>query len=282
MPSLCPADAYARACDVAHRRERQKDHHGKGSALRALGIRSLSGMHWLVFFAAALLGWAALFAMAVPAEWRALEATYGAGLIEILCGGALAVADFPSALAMWALMSAAMMAPTALPAFATYDDLSRVAGTGFGRLVGGYLAVWGGFSVLAALAQVALFQAGLIGTLGQSLSVALSMALLIGAGLYQFSPLKAACLSRCRAPFAFFMQHWDEGPLRNGVRLGLDCLGCCWALMTLGFVGGTMNLMFMGLAMVLMTLEKLPDLGRFVTKPLGVALVAAGLAIPFL
>jgi predicted metal-binding membrane protein len=75
------------------------------------------------------------------------------------------------------------------------------------------------------------------------------------------------------------MQHWEEGPLRNGVRLGLVCLGCCWALMLLAFVGGTMNLAFMGLATVIMILEKLPELGRYVTKPLGAGLVGMALAL---
>ena len=73
------------------------------------------------------------------------------------------------------------------------------------------------------------------------------------------------------------MQHWDEGPLRNGLRLGLVCLGCCWALMLLGFVGGVMNVAFMGLATLIMVFEKLPDLGRYVTKPLGWLLIAAGI-----
>lgn len=246
----------------------------------ALRIRSLGRAHWLAFFGGLLACWALLFAMAIPGDLRALEATYGAAIIDILCGGALGAQSYPAALAMWALMCAAMMAPTMIPALATYDDLSRVAVTGFWRLVAGYLAIWIGFSVLAAAAQVGLFRAGLIGSLGQSLSVPLSMALLIGAGIYQFSALKEACLSRCRAPLTFFMQHWDEGPLRNGLRLGLDCLGCCWALMALGFVGGTMNLMFMGLALVLMTLEKLPEIGRHLTRPLGVALIGAGLALP--
>lgn len=249
--------------------------------MHALGIRSWRRTHWLVFFGGAIVAWVLLFLMAVPEDLRRLEATYGADLIAILCGGAYGAAAFWPAFLMWSIMSLAMMAPTALPAFATYDDLSRVAQTGFARLVGGYMLVWIGFSVLAALAQVGLFHAGLIGTLGQSLSLPLTMALLIGAGLYQFSALKDACLRRCRAPLTFFMQHWDEGPLRNGLRLGLDCLGCCWALMALGFVGGTMNLVFMGLAMVLMTLEKLPDIGQPLTKPLGVALIGAGLAIPF-
>lgn len=246
----------------------------------ALRIRSLRGTHWLAFFGGILLCWALLFSMALPADLRDLEATYGASIIEILCSGGLGASGFLSSFAMWALMSAAMMAPTALPAFATYDDLGNVAATGFGKLLGGYLTAWAGFSALAALAQVSLYELGLIGGLGQSVSLPLTMTLLIGAGLYQFSALKSACLSRCRAPLAFFMQHWDEGPFRNGLRLGLDCVGCCWALMLLGFVGGTMNLGFMGLAMVLMTLEKLPEIGRYLTKPLGAMLIVAGCALP--
>lgn len=247
----------------------------------ALRIRSLRGAHWLAFFAGLLVAWGLLFWMAIPGDLRTLEATYGASLIDILCGGAFGASGFVAAFAMWALMGAAMMAPTALPALATYDDLSNVAQTGFGKLLGGYLVAWIGFSALAACAQVALYRLGLVGALGQSLSVPLTMALLIGAGAYQFSALKQGCLSRCRAPLTFFMQHWDEGPFRNGLRLGLDCIGCCWALMLLGFVGGTMNLAFMGVAMLLMTLEKLPDIGRPLTKPLGGALIAAGLAVPF-
>jgi predicted metal-binding membrane protein len=77
----------------------------------------------------------------------------------------------------------------------------------------------------------------------------------------------------------FFMEHWDEGPLKNGLRLGLICLGCCWALMLLGFVGGVMNLAFMGLATVIMALEKLPEIGRLITRPLGVALLVSALGI---
>lgn len=247
-----------------------------------LTLRNISfgRVHWLMFFAAVLMGWGLLFAMAVPAEVRALEATYGASLIEVLCGGALGASGFAPALAMWGLMSAAMMAPTALPALRTYDNLGQVAATGFGRLIVGYLTVWLGFSALAAAAQVTLHDLGLIGALGQSLSLPLTMALLIGAGAYQFTRWKDACLSRCRAPLTFFIQHWAEGPFRNGLRLGVDCVGCCWALMLLGFVGGIMNLAFMGLAMVLMALEKLPDIGRYLTKPLGAALIVAGLALP--
>ncbi|MEM9250486.1 MAG: DUF2182 domain-containing protein [Pseudomonadota bacterium] len=248
----------------------------------AYRMRSLRRLHWMCFFGGLGLCWSLLFLMATPAELLALEATYGRSFIEVLCGGALGASGFAPAFGMWALMSAAMMAPTAVPALTTYDDLSHAAETRFGALVAGYLAVWFGFSVLAAGVQVGLFRLGLIGSFGQSVSVPLTMALLIGAGLYQFSALKAACLSRCRAPLTFFMQHWGESPFRMGARMGLDCLGCCWALMLLAFVGGTMNLAFMGVALLLMTLEKLPDLGQPITRPLGGVLILAGLALPLL
>ncbi|MEC8197413.1 MAG: DUF2182 domain-containing protein, partial [Pseudomonadota bacterium] len=123
--------------------------------------------------------------------------------------------------------------------------------------------------------QMVLFQAGLLGALGESRSTFLSAFLLTVAGLYQFSPMKEACLSKCRMPMTFFMQHWDEGPWKNGLRLGLTCLGCCWALMLLAFVGGVMNIVFMGLATLIMIFEKLPDVGRWVTKPLGLVLLCS-------
>jgi predicted metal-binding membrane protein len=178
-------------------------------------------------------------------------------------------------------MSAAMMAPTALPAFATYEDLGHTTHTKFAPLVIGYTIVWLGYSAIAAGVQIVLFQFGLIDAFGTSLSDGLSAILLIVAGAYQFSPIKEACLSKCRMPLTFFMQHFEEGPLRNGLRLGLICLGCCWALMALAFVGGVMNLAFMGLATILMILEKMPDLGRYLTKPLGGILIFCGVWFGF-
>lgn len=246
----------------------------------ALRMRSLRRPHWICFFLGLGLCWLALFAMAVPTDVRALEATYGSAIIEFICGGSLAGSGFVGAFSMWGLMSAAMMAPTAIPALTTYDDLSHATETQFATLLAGYLTVWIVFSSGAAMAQLALFELNLIGSFGQSLSTPLTMGLLVGAGMYQFSPLKDACLSRCRAPLTFFMQHWAEGPFRMGLRMGLDCVGCCWALMLLAFVGGTMNLAFMGLALLLMTFEKLPDLGKHLTRPLGGLLIASGLALP--
>ena len=235
----------------------------------------MAGLHWLALFGGGLVLWALLFLMALTeaGAWSG-----GAAFIEAICSVTPGEAGFFPAALMWLLMSAAMMAPTALPAFATYDDLPGTEPMGLLRLLAGYLLVWAAFALVAAGLQVAFASADLIGQLGESRSPWLTAALFALAGSYQFSTLKDACLSRCRAPLTFFMAHWDEGAFRNGLRLGADCLGCCWALMLLAFVGGTMNLAFMGLAMVLMTLEKLPDIGRHVTKPLGYGLLGlAGL-----
>lgn len=241
-------------------------------------IRRMASGHWLALFGAGLLLWSILFLMSVPAELIALDQ---AGLLAAICNVTPGSAGFGAGVLMWALMGGAMMLPTALPAFATYDDLPNTDGAGLLQLAAGYLSIWIGFAVLAAGLQTTLFEAGLIGQLGQSQSVWLTAVLLGLAGVYQFTPLKEACLSRCRAPLTFFMSHWDEGAFRNGLRLGADCLGCCWALMLLAFVGGTMNLAFMGLAMVLMTLEKLPTIGGHITRPLGAGLVGLALLTPF-
>lgn len=245
-------------------------------------IRAMGTPHWLALFGLILGAWGLLYLMAVPADLRAAGAIYGAEFWANFCTLTPDAAGFARMAAMWALMAAAMMAPTALPALATYEDLAQAgAGTSLARLMAGYLAVWLGFALLAAGAQMALFLAGVLDPLGQSATALFSALLLAGAGLYQFSPLKDACLSQCRRPLTFFMSHWDEGPWLNGLRLGLVCLGCCWALMALAFVGGVMNLAFMGVATVVMVLEKLPDIGRYISRPLGVLLCAAAVGAGF-
>jgi len=247
----------------------------------AARVRRMGGAHWLALYALILGAWGLLYAMSLPAGLREGAVIYGADFLQSLCIVTPDAAGFGRIVLMWALMSAAMMAPTALPAFATYEELSHTGETRLAALVAGYLSVWLGFSVLAAAAQMGLFQAGLLTVFGDSRSGLLSAALLGIAGLYQFSPAKDACLLRCRRPLAFFMQHWDEGARRNGVRLGLVCLGCCWALMLLAFVGGVMNLAFMGLATVIMVLEKLPQIGAWLTRPLGVGLLGASVWVLF-
>jgi predicted metal-binding membrane protein len=126
----------------------------------AARIRGMARPHWMALYGAIIAAWATLYIMALPADLRAAGAIYGADFLRSLCVVSPDAAGYAGLVVMWLLMSAAMMAPTALPAFATYDELGSRAETRFGALVAGYLAVWGGFSVLAAGAQMALTQAG--------------------------------------------------------------------------------------------------------------------------
>lgn len=242
------------------------------------------GILWLTFFGGILTAWSVLFAMQVPVDMTAAKDGALSYLLTI-CSQTAADAGFPSAVLMWSLMALAMMAPTAVPAFKTFADLSHTdaaSGASLAVLVAGYLTVWIGFSVPAAFLQVQFAGLGLLDQGGRSVSVALNASLLILAGLYQFSALKNACLNACRSPMTFFIDHWQPGlagAFQLGLRLGAVCLGCCWALMLLAFVAGTMNLAFMGLAMVLMTLEKLPLIGDRISAPLGVFLIVTGAVV---
>lgn len=239
---------------------------------------------WLAFYGSVLAAWGALFAMQAQQAPSALEIG-GLAYLMSLCRETAADAGLASAFVMWALMALAMMAPTALPAFRTYAQLSRTADAGplpLAALLGGYITVWLGFAAVAAVLQVRLAEVGLVSELGRSVSAPLSGGLLLVAGAYQFSALKEACLNACQSPLTFFFNHWQPGArggAKLGLRLGAVCLGCCWALMLLAFVAGTMNLAFMGLAMVLMTLEKLPAIGAKLTAPLGVFLILAGAVV---
>lgn len=248
------------------------------------GIRQRARAHWVALFAGVLVSWVVLWVMAVPSDIRAFSGIYGPEFWKSLCAVGADGTGYFRLWVMWILMAGAMMAPTAFPAFATYDDLPQGAAPrgGFAALVAGYMAVWIGAAGLFAAAQIGLARLGLADPFGASLSVWLASGLLIGAGVYQFSPLKAACLAKCRMPLTFFMAHWAEGPWRMGLRLGAVCLGCCWALMALAFVGGVQSLGFMGLATVLMILEKLPDVGRYLTRPVGAALIGAGIVLPLI
>ena len=232
---------------------------------------------WIAFYGMVLLAWLAVFAMARQNPALDMPADFWASLCVVA-----GQASFGPLVAMWALMTMAMMLPTFVPALRCFLDLSQTGATtlmGAVALVAGYLLVWGAASFAGAGAQYALSNAGLLALNGASVSGWLTAALLLGAGAYQFTGLKEACLAKCRMPLSFFMERWAPGvprALRMGVDLGVLCLGCCWALMALGFVGGTMNLMWMGAATLFMTLEKLPDIGRWLTRPVGLALIAAG------
>ncbi len=187
---------------------------------------------------------------------------------------------------MWGAMILAMMLPSAAPMIFTYAEIADTAARKREPIVspfvlaGGYAAVWLGFAVAAALAQFAFTRAALLNAGMESVSGLFSGAIFIGAGVYQFSALKHACLTQCQNPFPFFFTNWattPRGVFRLGVKQGLYCLGCCWAMMLVMFAVGVMNVIWMaGLGMA-MTFEKI-GIGKRFTYTVGVALIAAGVA----
>ena len=178
---------------------------------------------------------------------------------------------------MWALMMAAMMLPSAWPAIRLYGR-ARGAPAGF---AGGYLLVWFGFSALATLLQWRLLEAALLTPMMKSASVPLSAAVLIGAGLFQLTPLKQACLSRCRSPLAAVLagSARSASGIPEGIRNGLDCLGCCFALMCVLFAVGVMSIPWVLAIAAYVGLEKLVPRARWVPRMAGVALCVWGVAL---
>jgi predicted metal-binding membrane protein len=188
-------------------------------------------------------------------------------------------------LAMWWVMMVGMMLPSAAPVILTFANVNRnrrARGEPYvpaALFTTGYLLTWGAFSVAATLAQWALESATLLSPMDMTTDSRLLGGLLfLAAGLYQFTPVKLACLRSCRSPLDFVLNHWRAGPggaLRMGMAHGLYCLGCCWILMLLLFVGGVMNLLWVaGLAAVVLIEKLMP--GPWIGRIGGVLLAAGG------
>lgn len=185
---------------------------------------------------------------------------------------------------MWAVMMAAMMVPSASPmllmvsATARRRQASPYLVTGLFLL--GYLVVWTLFSALAAGGQWGLHSTALLSPAMVSTSPILGGALLLAAGIFQWTPLKWACLSHCRSPLGFILTDWRDGSrgaFRMGVKHGAVCMGCCWALMTLLFVVGVMNLAWVAAIAAFVLIEKVVAAGPWIGRAAGVALVILGL-----
>jgi predicted metal-binding membrane protein len=189
------------------------------------------------------------------------------------------------ALPVWAAMMMGMMLPGATPMFAAYVSVNERNGSRWQPLAAfvlAYVSLWVGVSSLGACIQQALARAGLLSHMGVSTRPLLSASLLVLAGLYQFSPLKQACLRRCRTPLGFLLTEWrpgTSGALRLGWRHGVECLLCCWALMVLMFALGTMNLLGMAALTVLMLVEKSLPGGQIIGRWFGALFVLWGLAL---
>lgn len=192
--------------------------------------------------------------------------------------------------AMWAVMMVGMMTPSASPMVLLYAQVARQART-LGRVfapagwfAAGYLLAWTGFAALAALAQYGLERAAVLSPMAQVGSHYAGGAILVAAGLYQLAPLKHACLAHCRAPLRFVQQHGGfrpdaGGSLRLGFLHGLYCVGCCWALMTLLFVGGVMNPLWIAVIAIVVLGEKVLPGGAILARLAGLAAIAAGISV---
>ncbi len=187
--------------------------------------------------------------------------------------------------AMWWVMMVGMMLPGAAPMilmFARVNRDKRVRGEEFVSVsvfTLGYLLVWGMFSAGATIAQWVLDQLAMLSASLSTLSPMVGGATLIAAGIYQFTPLKQACLRHCRSPLAFVLNHWRDGrigAMRMGMEHGAFCVGCCWVLMALLFVVGVMNLLLVAGIAAFTFVEKLLPGGAWIGRIGGGAMVAVG------
>lgn len=198
---------------------------------------------------------------------------------------------------MWAVMMVGMMAPSTAPMILMYARVARQSRAGYrtaagkpfaatGWFAAGYLLAWAGFSFVATLVQWALERGALLDARMASANHLLGAAVLIAAGLYQWSPIKNACLVQCQSPFRFLMSHGGfrsdvPGCVRLGLIHGIYCVGCCWVLMALLFVGGVMNVLWIAILALLVLLEKLTPWGGWVARVAGVVCIAAGAWMAF-
>lgn len=233
------------------------------------------------------LAWGYLVAHAAAMGKMGQGTTAGAGMPDMAMPGlqAWSALDLLLLGVMWAVMMVAMMLPSAAPMILLVATVNRrrreraspAAPTAL--FVAGYLAVWTAFSAAAALGQAGLHRAALLSPAMVSTSPVLGGLLLVAAGVYQWLPIKGACLGRCRSPLGFLGSEWREGragALVMGLRHGLLCLGCCWALMALLFVAGVMNLLWVATIAAFVLLEKLAPRGPLLGRLTGVLLVAWG------
>jgi predicted metal-binding membrane protein len=190
--------------------------------------------------------------------------------------------------AMWCIMMIAMMVPSASPMVLLFTAIKRKQQASVSPaaeawvFLGGYLLVWAGFSLAAALAQWGLERAGLLSMTMASINARFGGVILLAAGFYQFTPVKSACLRFCQSPVLFLSRYWQPGAagtLRMGLRHGAYCLGCCWFLMLLLFVTGVMNLVWVVGIALYVACEKLLPLDQRLSRAAGVVLIVAGAVV---
>ncbi|KWN16161.1 metal-binding protein [Burkholderia territorii] len=254
------------------------DYLGRERVVTLFGMTALVGACWVYLWTGAGTGMSALDMTALALFPHRLADDMGA-----------MDPSLATVILMWWVMMIAMMTPGAAPLVLLYRRVLRhrgaqAAGAAFTStfLLAGYLAAWLGFSIAAAVLQTLLQPAGLIsGMMLWSKSAVLSAIVLALAGAYQFSPFKQACLRQCRSPVGFLTTYWRPGVTGSfllGVRHGAYCVGCCWLLMALLFVGGVMNVVWIVALSLFVLVEKVLPGGDRIGRVLGVVLIAWAVA----
>jgi predicted metal-binding membrane protein len=230
-----------------------------------------------------LLSWVYLFDMA-----RGLDGTVSGGHCASMAGEPWSVGYFSAILVMWIIMMVGMMVPSAIPMVLVYASIVRKAAREGSSLaateifVAGYVIIWSLFALVATIAQWALDQVALLSPMMTSNSNILGGLLLLTAGAYQLTPLKRTCLQHCRSPIQFLSSRWKPGGLgafQMGVEHGSFCLGCCWVLMALLFVGGVMNLWWIGGLTLFVLFEKVVPFGAMAGRTLGAMVAVCGVLV---
>lgn len=236
------------------------------STILLLVVLPLAAWWWIVVLARDMYG-----SMTGASAWM-MTMTWDAGHVALLW-------------TMWAVMMAGMMLPSASPLLLVFSGMARRSARGATTahvyaLAAGYLMAWFAFSLGATALQRVLATMVVMSPMMVLTSPVAGGVVLLIAGIYQLTPFKHACLRRCRSPFGFLMEHWRSGAggaFRLGLEHGASCVGCCWALMLLLFVGGVMNLAVIAALTAFVAFEKLSSLGERGARVSGVLLVAAAI-----
>jgi predicted metal-binding membrane protein len=266
-----------------------------GAALAAIALLAWAYLFWIsahMSMPPAVTEDSGMAGMSMPGT---AAAPPSAGMPDMGVGASLAPAFEPWAplgfaftFGMWAVMMAGMMTPSVAPMVLLYSAAGRkarqaghpLAATGW--FFAGYLLVWVAFSLAATVAQWTLTRLAVLTPMMASASTAFGGIVLVAAGIYQWTPAKTICLRQCQSPFGFLMSHGGFrgeplGALRLGARHGLYCLGCCWALMALLFVGGVMNILWIAGLAILILLEKVVPTGMLLSRLSGALMLFAGI-----